>query len=65
MRKYAEEIIVSIREEYARGEKDIAELEAKSLFKILNYCPPTDKEPKKTSSRSEGKAPSDAMKISH
>lgn len=55
MRKYAEEIIVSIREEYARGEKDIAELEAKSLFKLLNYCPPREKEPRKTCSRSEDK----------
>jgi hypothetical protein len=49
VRNYAEEIIVSIRKEYARGGKDIAELEAKSLFKLLNYCPPRHKEPEKTS----------------
>jgi hypothetical protein len=39
MNKYAEEIMASIRDEYARS-KPTPELEAKSLFRLLNYCPP-------------------------
>jgi hypothetical protein len=38
MGKHAEELIASILEEHARCTKDNAELEAKSLFRLLNYC---------------------------
>jgi hypothetical protein len=38
--KHAEDIIASIIEEFSRCQKDRAELEAKSLFRLLNYCPP-------------------------
>jgi hypothetical protein len=40
MNKHAEDLIVSILEEHARAEKGDAALEAKSLFRLLNYCPP-------------------------
>jgi len=40
MNKYAEELIASILEEHAQCAKDNVELEAKSLFRLLNYCPP-------------------------
>ena len=40
MSKPVDEILNSIIEEHARCEKDHAELEAKSLFRLLNFCPP-------------------------
>jgi hypothetical protein len=42
MRKHVEELISSILEEYARCEKDQHDLEAKSIFRILNFCPPPE-----------------------
>jgi hypothetical protein len=39
MNKFEKELIESILEEHARC-KDDPELEAKSLFRLLNYCPP-------------------------
>jgi hypothetical protein len=38
--KHAEEIIASIIEEFSRCDKGLVEFEAKSLFRLLNYCPP-------------------------
>jgi hypothetical protein len=42
MRKHVEQILSSILEEYERDEKNSDELEAKSLFLLLNYCPSPD-----------------------
>jgi hypothetical protein len=42
MSKHVEELISSILEEYARGEKDKQDLEAKSIFRILNFSPPLE-----------------------
>ena len=42
MSKPVEQILASILEDYARCEKTNDELEAKSLFRILNYCPPVE-----------------------
>jgi hypothetical protein len=39
MNKFEKELIESILDEHARC-KDDPELEAKSLFRLLNYCPP-------------------------
>jgi len=39
MNKFERELIESILEEYSRCNDD-PELEAKSLFRLLNYCPP-------------------------
>jgi len=40
MRKPAKELIDSILDEHAQCKKeDVEKLEAKSLFKLLNYCP--------------------------
>jgi hypothetical protein len=40
VRNYIQELLASIHEDYERGEMDYEELEAKSLFRLLNYCPP-------------------------
>jgi hypothetical protein len=40
--KHVEQILSSILEEYERGGKNSDELEAKSLFLLLNYRPPPD-----------------------
>jgi hypothetical protein len=40
MSKHVEELISSILEEYTRGEKDQQDLDAKSIFRILNFSPP-------------------------
>jgi hypothetical protein len=41
MSKHVEQILNTILEEYERN-KNSDELEAKSLFLLLNYCPPPD-----------------------
>jgi hypothetical protein len=41
---YVEQILASILEDYARCEKDNDAFEAKSLFRLLNYCPPPEPE---------------------
>jgi hypothetical protein len=40
MNKHAQEIIGSIIEDFAVGGRSREELEAKSLFRLLNFCPP-------------------------
>ena len=40
MNRHAEEILKSILEEFATRDRQREDLEAKSIFKILNYCPP-------------------------
>jgi hypothetical protein len=40
MNKDAKAIIDSIMEEFAACRQKNEELEAKSLFRLLNYCPP-------------------------
>jgi hypothetical protein len=35
-------MLESIMQELAAGEKDPDELEAKAIFRLLNYCPPED-----------------------
>ncbi|MDB5583507.1 MAG: hypothetical protein JWR80_8683 [Bradyrhizobium sp.] len=42
MSKYVKQILASILEDYARCEKDNDAFEAKSLFRLLNYCPPAE-----------------------
>jgi hypothetical protein len=42
MSKHVEQILNCILEEYERNGKSSDELEAKSLFLLLNYCPPPD-----------------------
>jgi hypothetical protein len=42
MSKHVEQIVNSILEEYERQGENRTELEAKSLFLLLNYCPPPD-----------------------
>jgi hypothetical protein len=42
MRKPAEELIIqSILDEFAASHQSREELEAKALFRLLNYCPPS------------------------
>ena len=40
MSKAVDEIISSIIEEFRVGRQSKEELEAKALFRLLNYCPP-------------------------
>jgi len=40
MSKAVDEILNSIIEEFKAGRQAKEELEAKSLFRLLNYCPP-------------------------
>ena len=42
MSKHVEQILNSILEDYKREGNKSKELEAKSLFLLLNYCPPPD-----------------------
>jgi hypothetical protein len=39
MNKHAQEIIDSIIEDFAAGDGSREELEARSLFRLLNFCP--------------------------
>jgi hypothetical protein len=41
MSKPAEEILQSILDEFAASKQGREELEAKALFRLLNYCPPS------------------------
>jgi hypothetical protein len=41
MSKAVDEILNSIIEEFKAGKQAKEELEAKSLFRLLNYCPPS------------------------
>jgi hypothetical protein len=40
MSEPVEEILRSILDEFAASKQGQAELEAKALFRLLNYCPP-------------------------
>jgi len=40
MSKAVDEILNSILEEFKAGRQAKEELEAKALFRLLNYCPP-------------------------
>jgi len=40
MNRHVEEIIYSIIEEFAVGASNPEALEAKTLFRLLNFCPP-------------------------
>jgi len=52
MSKHVEQILNSILEDYKREGNKSRELEAKSLFMLLNYCPPPDSSvPEKTGNR--------------
>jgi hypothetical protein len=51
MNKHAKDLIASILEEHARAKKGDAALEAKSLFRLLNYCPPEIPLTEKTATR--------------
>lgn len=42
MSKSVEELLDSIIRDWALCEQDHGELEAKSLFRLLNYCPPPE-----------------------
>jgi hypothetical protein len=48
MSKPVEEILKSILEEFASSRQAREELVAKALFRLLNYCPPSDLEMGKT-----------------
>ena len=41
MSKAVDELIQSIRDDFAAGKQTPEELEAKALFRLLNYCAPT------------------------
>jgi hypothetical protein len=40
MSRPLEELIRSILDDFAASKRTLEELEAKSLFRLLNYCPP-------------------------
>ena len=42
MSKSVEQILQSILDEFAASKQAREELEAKALFRLLNYCPPPD-----------------------
>jgi hypothetical protein len=44
MSKPVEEILQAILDEFASGKQSREELEAKALFRLLNYCPPRELE---------------------
>jgi hypothetical protein len=53
MNKHAQEIISSIIEDFAVGGGSREELEAKSLFRFLNFCPPEPRSLKKSHGRND------------
>ena len=42
MNKHAQEILESIIEEFALCDSSRQEMEAKAIFRLLNFCPPVD-----------------------
>jgi hypothetical protein len=53
MSKAVDELLQSIMAEFAAGKMQKA-LEAKALFRLLNYCPPPALEIRETSASSKG-----------
>jgi hypothetical protein len=42
MNKHAQEILDSIIEEFALCDSSREQMEAKAIFRLLNFCPPAD-----------------------
>jgi hypothetical protein len=42
MNKFAQEILDSIIEEFALCDSSREEMEAKAIFRLLNFCPPAE-----------------------